>query len=171
LLSGVFCLLVLAGLLEQKLGELCNVIGNPESRKFCKSSNFFIKLIRFVLVVRVFDQLTWLTLISGHVLTMDAVGEKPLIPREVNHLSQNLYTEGKIDSQTTMAYLQSSMNLESTPVDPAKCDPALRLFAAVLRLCEMENRAIEGGYGQTWSPLVSSTIIWFIGMFTNSFSE
>lgn len=100
---------------------------------------------------------------------MEAVGEKPLIPREVNHLSQTLYNEGKIDSQTSLAYLQSSVNLQSAPVDPSKCDPALRVLADVLRLCEMENRAIEGGFGQAWSPLVSSTIIWFIGMFTNSY--
>lgn len=108
-------------------------------------------------------------MISGHILCMDAVGEKPLIPREVNFLSQGLSAEGKIDSQTSFAYLQSSVNLQSTAVDPSKCDPALRILADVLRLCEMENRAIEGGFGATWSPLVSSTIIWFVGMFTNSY--
>lgn len=108
-------------------------------------------------------------MVSSHVLCMDAVGEKPLIPREINHLSQNLYAESKIDSQTTLAYLQSSVNLQSSSVDPSKCDPALRILADVLRLCEMENRAIEGGFGAAWSPLVSSTIIWFIGMFTNSY--
>lgn len=100
---------------------------------------------------------------------MDAVGEKPLIPREINHLSQTLYSESKIDSQTSLSYLHSSVNLQSASVDPSKCDPALRIFADVLRLCEMENRAIEGGFGGSWSPLVSSTIVWFIGMFTNSY--
>lgn len=107
-------------------------------------------------------------MISGHVLCMDAVGEKPLIPSEIVQFSQKLFTEGKIDSQTTLAYLQSSIDLQ-TSVDPSKCDPALRIFANVLRLCEMENRAIEGGFGAAWSPLVSSTIIWFIGMFMNSY--
>lgn len=100
---------------------------------------------------------------------MDAVGEKPLIPREINQLSQTMISEGKIDTPTTFSYLQSSTNLQSAAVDPAKCDPALRILADVLRLCEMENKAIEGGFGHSWSPLVSSTIIWFIGMFTNSY--
>lgn len=86
-------------------------------------------------------------MISGHVLCMDAVGEKPLIPREINQLSQTLHGESKIDSQTSLAYLQSSVNLNSSSIDPSKCDPALRLLADVLRLCEMENRAIEGGFG------------------------
>lgn len=108
-------------------------------------------------------------MISGHVLCMDAVGEKPLIPREINQLSQTLHGESKIDSQTSLAYLQSSVNLNSSPIDPSKCDPALRILADVLRLCEMENRAIEGGFGAAWSPLVSSTIMWFIGTFTNSY--
>ena len=108
-------------------------------------------------------------MIAGHLLCMDAVGEKPLIPREINYLSQSLVTEGKIDSQSSLAYLQSSVNLQSSSVDPSKCDPALRILADILRLCEMENRAIEGGFGGSWSPLVSSTIIWFIGMFTNSY--
>lgn len=119
------------------------------------------------LVVRVFDALNWMVMIAGNIMCEEAVGEKPLIPREINLLSQKLISEGKIDSQTSLNYLQSSVNLQT--VDPTKCDPALRLFADVLRLCEMENRAIEGGFGAAWSPLVSSTIIWFIGMFTNSY--
>lgn len=100
---------------------------------------------------------------------MDAVGEKPLIPREINHLCQKLQSEGKIDSQSSLAFLQSSTNLEGVSVDPSKCDPALRFFAGVLRLCEMENRAIEKGFGAIWSPLISSTIVWFIGNFINSY--
>lgn len=108
-------------------------------------------------------------MVSGHVLCMDAVGEKPLIPREINHLSHNLHADIKIDSQTSLTYLQSSINLESSLVDPSKCDPAIRIFADVLRLCEMENRAIVGGFGAAWSPLVSQTIMWFITMFTNSY--
>jgi hypothetical protein len=97
---------------------------------------------------------------------MYAVGEKPLIPREINSLSETLSVEGKISSESTLHFMHSSVNLQ--PIDPTKCDPALRLFADVLRLCEMENRAIDGSFGQ-WSPLISTTIIWFIGMFTNSY--
>lgn len=107
-------------------------------------------------------------MISGHVLCMDAVGEKPLVPKEINHLSHKLHAEGAIDSQASLAYLQTSVNLQ-TSVDPSKCDPAIRIFADVLRCCEMENRAIESGFCTIWSPLVSSLIIWFIGAFTNSY--
>ncbi|CRL08225.1 CLUMA_CG020975, isoform A [Clunio marinus] len=142
----------LAGHLEMKLGELCSVVGNPES------------------VIRVFDALVWLVMVSGHVLCMDAVGEKPLIPREINQLSQNLHTEGIIDAQSTLIFLQNSVNLQMTDdIHPSKCDPAMRIFSDVLRLCEIENRAIESGFGSSWSPLISSTICWFIGMFTNSY--
>jgi hypothetical protein len=108
-------------------------------------------------------------MVSGHTICMDAVGEKPLIPREINLLSQKLHAEGKIDSQTSLIYLQSSINLQSSVVDPSKCDPAIRIMADVLRCCEMENRAIEGGFGGVWSPLVSSLIMWFMGTFTNSY--
>lgn len=58
---------------------------------------------------------------------MESVGEKPLVPKEINQLSQKLYDEGKVDSQNTIAYLQSSVTLQST-VDFTKCDPALRVF-------------------------------------------
>jgi hypothetical protein len=108
-------------------------------------------------------------MVACNVLCMDAVGEKPLIPREINQLCQKLQSEGKIDSQSSLAYLQSSTNLEGVPVDPSKCDPALRFFADVLRLCEMENRAIEKGFGACWSPLISSSLVWFIGNFINSY--
>lgn len=120
------------------------------------------------LVGRVFDGLTWLIMVSGHVLCMDAIGEKPLIPKEINQLSQRLHAEGRIDSQTSLTYLQSSVNLESS-VDPAKCDPAIRILADVMRCCEMENRAIISGFGVSWSPLVSVTLVWFFGTFTNSY--
>lgn len=164
-------LINLATHFEGKLGELCNVTGNPENgkKKSLKNEFFSVNICVVILVLRVFDALTWLIMISCHVICMDAVGEKPLIPREVNHLSQSLLSESKIDSQTSLAYIHSSVNLQSAPVDPSKCDPALRIFADVLRLCEMENNAIEGGFGGSWSPLVSSTIVWFIGMFTNSY--
>lgn len=105
-------------------------------------------------------------MISGHVLTMDAIGEKPLIPREINRLSTQLTQEHKIDSQSTLNTLHGSVQLQQ-PLE--KCDPAVRILANVLRLCEMENRAIEGGFGATWSPLLSSTIMWFIGMYTSSY--
>ena len=108
-------------------------------------------------------------MISGHVLCMEAIGEKPLIPREINQLSQSLHAEGKISAQSSLAYIHSSINLQATAVDPAQCDPAIRIFSDILRLCEMENRAIDGGFGGVWSPLVSSTIMWFIGTFTNSY--
>lgn len=105
-------------------------------------------------------------MIGGHVLCMDSIGEKPLIPREINELSAQLSQEAKIDSQLTFQTLTKSVQLQPPQ---EKCDPVVRVFANVLRLCEMENRAIESGFGQTWSPLMSSTIMWFIGMFTNSY--
>lgn len=107
-------------------------------------------------------------MISGNVLCMDSIGEKPLIPREINQLSSQLSQEGKIDSQTSLATLQASVQLQP-PQEPSKCDPSIRILADILRLCEMENRAIESGFGATWSPLVSSTIMWFLGMFVNSY--
>lgn len=106
-------------------------------------------------------------MISGHVLCMDSIGEKPLIPREINSLSTQLSQEGKIDSTSSFAILHGSIQLQMP--EPSKCDPAIRILADILRLCEMENRAIESGFGTTWSPLVSSTIMWFLGQFTNSY--
>lgn len=129
----------------------------------------FLLLFPSSIVVRVFDAISWILMVACNVLCMDAVGEKPLIPREINHLCQQMQSEGKIDSQSTLAYIQSSIVLEGVPVNPAKCDLALRFFADVLRLCEMENRAIEKGFGAVWSPLISSNLVWFIGMFINSY--
>jgi hypothetical protein len=99
---------------------------------------------------------------------MDSIGEKPLIPREINCLSHQLTNEGKIDSQSSLATLHASIQLQP-PQEPSKCDPTIRILADVLRLCEMENRAIESGFGSVWSPLLSSTIMWFIGQYTNSY--
>lgn len=89
-------------------------------------------------------------MISGHVCCMDSIGEKPLIPREINSLSIQLSQEGKIDSQTSLAILHGSVQLQIHSEPPSKCDPAIRILADVLRLCEMENRAIESGFGATW---------------------
>lgn len=154
--------------IEAKLNELCTSMDNPDSGKKEKSQNLQNYFFSIILVTRIFDALTWLLMIGGHVLCMDSIGEKPLIPREINELSTQLSQELKIDSQSSLETLTKSVQLQP-PQEPSKCDPAVRVFANVLRLCEMENRAIESGFGSTWSPLLSSTIMWFIGMFTNSY--
>lgn len=154
--------------MEMKLNELCTSMDNPDSGKLEIFEDKYQRKYNFLLftVTKIFEALTWLIMIAGHVLTMDAIGEKPLIPREINQLSVQLSQQHKIDSQSTLSALHSSTQLQP-PND--KCDPAVRILSNVLRLCEMENRAIEGGFGATWSPLLSSTIMWFIGMYTSSY--
>ena len=54
---------------------------------------------------------------------------------------------------------QSFLGHEST-------DPVVKLAAAVLRLSEIERRAVEAGFKSLLSPEISADIMWFLRRWT-----
>lgn len=150
-LSIEHALRTIATQMELKIVELCSAANGAAAQ-----------------ITQSFDALHWLVLIAGHTLCMESIGEKPLIPKEINLLSSQLQESSVTSAASTWQYLQAAVGQEDSSATQ-QCDPALRIFADVLRLCDLENRFILQGFGGCWSPLLSSTIMWFLAMFTNSY--
>jgi hypothetical protein len=99
---------------------------------------------------------------------LDSDGETPLIPKEINEFSLRKLAEGQIDVQSSQALLLSSnlLTSEALNIDASKADLVIRLVSSVFRLCEIEKNSIGAGLGIYLSPLTSSTMMWFIKVFT-----
>ena len=107
-----------------------------------------------------YEDIHWILLVVGNVLTLDTDGEAALIPSEVMRFS--------IDS-TQQVNLEASLRVLASPGQSANevpnhesTDPVIRLISAVFRVSEMGKRAADAGYAVLLSPEVSSTVAWFL---------
>ena len=107
-----------------------------------------------------YEDIHWILLVVGNVLTLDTDGEAALIPSEIMRFS--------IDS-TSHVNLEASLRVLASPGQSANevtnheaTDPVIRLISAVFRVSEMEKRAADAGYVALLSPEVSSTVAWFL---------
>ena len=107
-----------------------------------------------------YEDIHWILLIVGNVLTLDTDGETALIPSEIMRYSLN---------SSTQVNLEASLRLLASPGQSANeiphhesSDPVIRLISGVFRLSEMEKRAADAGYAALLSPEVSSTTVWFL---------
>lgn len=117
-----------------------------------------------------YEDLHWLVLIAGHVLCMEAEGETALIPLEIRRCSMDQSREGNVDVYQTLEFLVSSQNVQSDINSPAaSIDLVIRLITGVFRLCAFEKTVISIHAENVLSPELSSTIIWFLHMWSQSY--
>lgn len=114
---------------------------------------------------QLYEDILWIILVSAHVLSMDAVGEQPLIPSEIMHFSKQQLLSGQTDLTTSLKVLA----LESSVTVDASCDSVLRLTAAVFRLCDIETKAMEANMKSVLSPEITSNLMWFLQMWAESY--
>ncbi|KAM7308857.1 exportin-4 [Ixodes scapularis] len=103
------------------------------------------------------EDLHWLVLMTGHLLTTVSEGETPLIPRDVTQYSMNCGAE----SPATLSLL-SQLGQGDAPVCQGSPDPVVRLMVAVLQLCAVERAALQAGLAPLLSPEVALTLVWFL---------
>lgn len=107
-----------------------------------------------------FEDVHWILLVSGNVLSLDAEGETVMIPPEI--MKHSICQQSNVDLGVSLEVLASP----GKPVsDIPGCDGAdhvVRLVANVFRLTEVEKRALEAGLQHLWSPLIASTSMWFL---------
>ena len=107
-----------------------------------------------------FEDVHWVVLIAGNVLSLDVDGETALIPSEVMHHS--IHQAGSIDVSKSLEVLASPGQPAADIPGHESSDHVLRLVGAVFRLCEIEKRCVEAGLVSLWSPEIGSTIMWFL---------
>ncbi|GIX93060.1 exportin-4 [Caerostris extrusa] len=111
------------------------------------------------------EDLHWLVMISGHLLTSISEGETSLIPVEIIRFCAT--QAQNVNIQTTLQVLASPTHKASDiPGAELTTDPVVRLISAVFRLCEVEKRAMEANLTHLLSPEVALTLIWFLGRFS-----
>lgn len=115
---------------------------------------------------QLYEDILWIILVSAHVLSMESVGEQPLIPSEIMYCSKQQLLSGQTDLTTSLKVLalESSVVVEDT-----SCDHVLRLTAAVFRLCDIETKAMDANMKSVLSPEITSNLMWFLQMWAESY--
>jgi len=107
-----------------------------------------------------YDDLHWLLLIAGNVLTLDTDGEPSLIPGEI--MKYSLEQAPSVNVEASLRVLASPEQSASEVPGYESTDTVVRLISAVFRLSELEKRAAEAGYSCLLSPEVSCSVAWFL---------
>ncbi|KAG8194645.1 hypothetical protein JTE90_003118 [Oedothorax gibbosus] len=114
------------------------------------------------------EDIHWLVMISGHVLTSVCEGETSLIPIEIIRFC--VTQQEHVNVETTLRVLASpSQRTSEIPGGEVASDPAVRLISTVFRLCEVEKRALEANLAHLLSPEVALTLVWFLQRFSVSY--
>ncbi|XP_021938443.1 exportin-4-like, partial [Zootermopsis nevadensis] len=153
---------LLAKLLEDRTNRLQGQLQRMHSQAMNISDTSILDCL--------FEDLHWLILIAGHVISMDSEGETALIPSEIMHYSIHQASSGQVNVATTLKLLASPTHqLLDIPGADESSDHVVRLVSSVFRLCEVEKRAVEVKLGRLLSPEVGCTVMWFLRRWSLSY--
>ncbi|KAF7251050.1 Exportin-4 [Varanus komodoensis] len=107
-----------------------------------------------------YEDIHWLILVTGYLLANDTQGETPLIPPEIMEYSIKHSTE--VDINTTLQILGSPGEKASSIPGYNRTDSVIRLLSSVLRVSEVESRAIRADLTHLLSPQMGKDIVWFL---------
>ncbi|XP_049846126.1 exportin-4-like isoform X1 [Schistocerca gregaria] len=145
---------LLASLIEQESSRLHEVMQKNQSNIHQAGP----------LLYKLHENLLWLVVIAGHVLSMDSDGEMSLIPSEIMRYSIDQSTSGEVDPSVTVQ-LMCTRGFSSSDVAQSweRCDHVVRLVSAVFRLCEVERQAaFIKELIAIMSPNLACNIMWFM---------
>lgn len=155
---------ILAKLLEDRIrklyGQLRRMCGNETQQKILND-----KILEIF-----FEDIHWILIISGYLLSCDNEGEQKLIPTSVMNYSSKSFDSGVFDINTSLQVLGSpSQCITEIPNAENVSDPVIRIISGVFRLCEIEKAAIESKITHLLSPELSSSIMWFLEKWAEPF--
>ncbi|XP_069125670.1 exportin-4-like isoform X1 [Argopecten irradians] len=108
-----------------------------------------------------YEDIHWIILVTTYVLTEDSEGETPMIPSDI--MEYSISQSKTVDIPTTLKVLASpGERADSIPGADQSTDFVVRLISSVLRLCEVEKRALQAKMVSSLSPQVSSSVMWFL---------
>ena len=90
-----------------------------------------------------YEDIHWILLVTGNVITLDTDGEATLIPSEIMRFS--LEQAPKVDVESSLRMLASPGTPSSEVPGQETADPVIRIIGNVFRLAEVEKRAVEAG--------------------------
>lgn len=155
----------------QSIAFVCSLLENRTAELQRLLQRMYVNRAEETALTTIYEDIHWLLLISGHVISMEAMGEQPMIPAEIMSQSIQRMDAGNTDIDLCLKLLGTpSQSIVDFPNATENCvDNVIRLIAAVFRLCEIENNAIESEIKCALSPEVSSNIMWFLKMWSESY--
>uniref|UniRef100_A0A8C2NUP6 Exportin-4 n=1 Tax=Capra hircus TaxID=9925 RepID=A0A8C2NUP6_CAPHI len=107
-----------------------------------------------------YEDIHWLILVTGYLLADDTQGETPLIPPEI--MEYSIKHSSEVDINTTLQILGSPGEKASSIPGYNRTDSVIRLLSAILRVSEVESRAIRADLTHLLSPQMGKDIVWFL---------
>ncbi|XP_039289584.1 exportin-4 [Nilaparvata lugens] len=103
-----------------------------------------------------FEDIHWLILISGHVLTERHSG----VPNEVANYMNDQKSQMDVEI-TKKVYANPELSISDIPGAAERCDHVVRLVTAVYRMSEVEKKVVEARLANLFSPEIGCSILWF----------
>ncbi|XP_050429581.1 exportin-4-like [Adelges cooleyi] len=153
---------LLVTLIEGQIKEMRTVIEHVHSGGGSNWSESFQQHVDSI-----HENIHWMFLIAGHVLTVDSEGEPSMIPSEIMHHS--IKQSKKVNIDMTLKFLMNQMLVMDVPGSEEAIDDVVKLVSVAFHLSELEKKLIEAKMETFCSPLVSGTIVWFLREFSQAY--
>ncbi|XP_014251089.1 exportin-4-like [Cimex lectularius] len=151
-----FSLPLLAKLLEDRTNALKTLLEEIASRKHDLN-----KAMEWLNTL--YDDIHWIIMISGHVITLESVGEITMMPLDLlDHSIQQ-----KASVETTLKLLVSPIS--EVPGAEEAADHIVRIVAAMLRLSELELKVNQVNLEPGFSTQIAENIMWFFRVWSFSY--
>ena len=111
-----------------------------------------------------FEDIHWLIMMSSFILTMDNSGESSQIPIEIVDYSNQFLTSHIQCVSSSVEYFTSVGKTDTSNVDLV-----IVLLTSLFKIIELEMEFLKNKMNLSFSPEVSSSLLWFLKRFTKSY--
>ncbi|MEJ1280352.1 exportin 4 [Cricetulus griseus] len=156
-IAAEHCMPLLTSLLEERVTRLHGQLQRQQQQLLVSPGS---STIDNKMLDDLYEDIHWLILVTGYLLADDTQGETPLIPPEI--MEYSIKHSSEVDINTTLQILGSPGEKASSIPGYSRTDSVIRLLSAVLRVSEVESRAIRADLTHLLSPQMGKDIVWFL---------
>ncbi|XP_077014928.1 exportin-4 isoform X3 [Tamandua tetradactyla] len=156
-IAAEHCIPLLTSLLEERVTRLHSELQRHQQQLLASPGS---STIDNKMLDDLYEDIHWLILVTGYLLADDTQGETPLIPPEI--MEYSIKHSSEVDINTTLQILGSPGEKASSIPGYNRTDSVIRLLSAILRVSEVESRAIRADLTHLLSPQMGKDIVWFL---------
>eukprot|EP00070_Physeter_catodon_P046696 XP_028353590.1 exportin-4 isoform X4 [Physeter catodon] len=156
-IAAEHCIPLLTSLLEERVTRLHGQLQRRQQQLLAPPASGSVDS---KVLDDLYEDIHWLILVTGYLLADDTQGETPLIPPEI--MEYSIKHSSEVDINTTLQILGSPGEKASSIPGYNRTDSVIRLLSAVLRVSEVESRAIRADLTHLLSPQMGKDIVWFL---------
>ncbi|XP_048653674.1 exportin-4-like, partial [Marmota marmota marmota] len=153
-IAAEHCIPLLTSLLEERVTRLHGQLQRHQQQLLASPGS---STIDNKMLDDLYEDIHWLILVTGYLLADDTQGETPLIPPEI--MEYSIKHSSEVDINTTLQILGSPGEKASSIPGYNRTDSVIRLLSAVLRVSEVESRAIRADLTHLLSPQMGKDIV------------